>query len=76
MPGLDVPNLSVKHLRAVVALGRFGSFVAAASYLRMSQPGLSRVLQQTEALLGVKLFERGTRSVSQTEAGREFIPVA
>lgn len=76
MAGLDPPNLSTKHLRAVVALARFGSFIAAASYLRMSQPGLSRVVQQAEALLRVKLFARGTRSVSQTEAGREFIPVA
>jgi LysR family carnitine catabolism transcriptional activator len=73
---LDAPNLSTKHLRAVVALARFGSFIAAASYLRMSQPGLSRVVQQAETLLGVKLFARGTRSVSQTGAGREFIPVA
>jgi len=73
---LHAPNLSTKHLRAVVALARFGSFVAAASYLRMSQPGLSRVIQQAEALLGAKLFARGTRSVSQTGAGREFIPVA
>jgi LysR family transcriptional regulator, carnitine catabolism transcriptional activator len=76
MPALDPPNLSAKHLRAVVALARFGSFIAAASYLRMSQPGLSRVVQQTEALLGVKLFTRGTRSVSPTDAGREFIPAA
>ncbi len=72
----DVPNLSMKHLRAVVTLARFGSFVAAASYLRMSQPGVSRIVQQAEARLGVKLFARGTRSVSQTEAGREFIPAA
>lgn len=72
----DVPNLSMKHLRTVVTLARFGSFVAAASYLRMSQPGVSRIVQQTEARLGVKLFARGTRSVSQTEAGREFIPAA
>src|SRR5882672_6371115 len=76
LSGLDVPNLSIKHLRAIVALARFGSFVAAASYLRISQPGLSRVVQQTEALLGVRLFARGTRRVSQTDAGREFIPVA
>jgi LysR family transcriptional regulator, carnitine catabolism transcriptional activator len=72
----DAPNLSMKHMRAVVALARFGSFVAAASYLRMSQPGLSRIIQQTEAMLGVKLFARGTRRVSQTEAGRGFIPAA
>jgi LysR family transcriptional regulator, carnitine catabolism transcriptional activator len=42
----------------------------------MSQPGVSRVIQQAEARLGVRLFARGTRSVSQTEAGREFIPAA
>jgi LysR family transcriptional regulator, carnitine catabolism transcriptional activator len=71
-----VPNLSMKHLRTVVTLARFGSFIAAASYLRMSQPGVSRIVQQAEARLGVKLFARGTRSVSQTEAGREFIPAA
>src|SRR6516165_2367277 len=71
-----VPNLSMKHLRAVVTLASFGSFIAAASYLRVSQPGLSRIIQQAEGRLGVKLFVRGTRSVSQTEAGREFIPAA
>lgn len=72
----DVPELSVKHLRAVVTLARFGSFIAASTYLRISQPGLSRIVQQTEALLGVALFTRGTRSVIQTPAGREFIPAA
>jgi LysR family carnitine catabolism transcriptional activator len=77
MAGLqDVPNLSMKHLRTVVTLARFGSFIAAASYLRLSQPGVSRIVQQAEARLGVKLFARGTRSVSQTEVGREFIPAA
>src|SRR5215472_16200700 len=72
----EVPNLSMKHLRAVVTLARFGSFIAAASYLHMSQPGVSRIIQQAEARLGVRLFARGTRNVSQTEAGREFIPAA
>ncbi|MBN8957510.1 MAG: LysR family transcriptional regulator [Rhizobiales bacterium] len=72
----DVPNLSAKHLRAMAVLARFGSFIAAASYLRISQPGLSRIIQQAEALLGLKLFERRTRGVSLTEAGREFIPAA
>src|SRR2546427_12836802 len=71
-----VPELSVKHLRSVVALAHFGSFVAAAVQLRMSQPGLSRVVQQAEDRIGVKLFLRATRRVSLTEAGREFIPAA
>jgi LysR family transcriptional regulator, carnitine catabolism transcriptional activator len=72
----DVPNLSVKHLQTVVTLARFGSFMATASYLRISQPGVSRIIQQAEMRLGAKLFSRGTRSVAQTEAGRAFIPVA
>jgi LysR family carnitine catabolism transcriptional activator len=72
----DIPNLSAKHLRAIVSLARFGSFIAASSYLRISQPGLSRIIQQTEEMLGVLLFTRGTRNVSQTPAGREFIPAA
>jgi LysR family carnitine catabolism transcriptional activator len=69
----EVPDLSMKHFRAVVTLARFGSFTAAASYLRVS---LSRIIQQTEGRLGMKLFVRGTRNVSQTEAGREFVPAA
>lgn len=73
---LDAPDLSVKHLRAVAALARFGSFIAAASFLGVSQPGLSRIIQQAEALLGVTLFLRGSRSVTLSEAGREFAPVA
>jgi LysR family transcriptional regulator, carnitine catabolism transcriptional activator len=72
----DVPDLSVKHLRAVVAVAHFGSFIAASAYLRVSQPGLSRIIQQVEKLLGVALFARGTRSVTPTPAGQEFIPIA
>lgn len=72
----EVPDLSVKHLRAIVTLARFGSFIAAASYLRLSQPGFSRIIQQAERLLGVMLFLRGTRSVALTPAGIEFAPVA
>ena len=72
----ELPDLSVKHLRAIVALGRCGKFTAAAAELGVSQPGLSRVIQQAEALLGVALFARATRRVAPTEAGRTFIPVA
>jgi len=71
--GLD---LSTRHLRAVIALARFGKFVAAASEIGVSQPTLSRLIQQAEQELGVALFHRGTRSVVQTEAGRAFVPAA
>ena len=72
----QTPDLSARHLRAIVALARFGSFVAAATFLGISQSGLSRIIQQAETLLKVRLFLRGTRSLSLSEAGREFVPVA
>ena len=71
-----LPDLSTRHLRASVALARSGKFVAAAAELGLSQPSLSRMIQQAESELGVALFDRATRRVSQTAAGREFIPVA
>jgi DNA-binding transcriptional LysR family regulator len=38
----------------------------------MSQPALTRIIQQVEAELGVALFARSTRQVSVTGAGKEF----
>jgi LysR family transcriptional regulator, carnitine catabolism transcriptional activator len=69
-------DLSTRHLQAVTALARSGKFVAAAAEIGVSQPTLSRLIQQAEEELGVALFHRGTRSVQQTGAGRAFIPAA
>ncbi len=71
-----VPDIGFKHLNAIVSLARFGSFIAAASYLGISQPGLSRIIQQSEKKLGAGLFIRGSRTVSLTAAGHEFLPFA
>lgn len=66
----DIPELSVRHLKAVVALGRFQSFVAAAAFLKVSQSGLTRLIQQAERLVGAQLFVRAPREVTKTEAGQ------
>jgi hypothetical protein len=44
----EFPEISTKHLQAIVTLARSGKFVAAAAELGISQPGLSRILQQAE----------------------------
>lgn len=49
-----------------------GSFAAAADALNMSQPGVSRAIARLEARLGIRLFDRTTRSVSLTDEGRRF----
>jgi DNA-binding transcriptional LysR family regulator len=69
-------DVSSRQLRAVIALARFRSFVAAAAFLGVSQPGLSRTVQRLERSLGVALFRRSTRLVSLTAAGRDFLPTA
>jgi DNA-binding transcriptional LysR family regulator len=71
-----IPDLGAKQLQAVLAVAGQGSFVAAAAVLRLSQPALTRMIQRVEDVLGVALFERSTRRVALTGAGREFVAVA
>jgi DNA-binding transcriptional LysR family regulator len=49
-----------------------GSFAAAAEVLNMSQPGVSRSIARLEGRLGIRLFDRTTRSVTLTEEGHRF----
>ena len=49
-----------------------GTFAAAADRLGMSQPGVSRAIARLESRLGIRLFDRTTRTVSLTEEGRRF----
>ena len=48
----------------------------ASESLHISQPALSRALQELELQLGVKLLERSTRQMSLTHEGQHFLPVA
>ena len=72
----DVPDLRARELMTVLALAEYGSFVAAAAYLKTSQPALTRTIKRVERVLGVTLFARNTRRVEITAAGREFVAVA
>ncbi|MGS2646967.1 LysR family transcriptional regulator [Streptosporangium sp. G12] len=65
-------NVELRHLRALVAIGDEGTITGAALALHMSQPALSRTLEQLESRLGTRLVERTTRSLALTEAGRRL----
>ncbi len=58
---------------AVLAIARRGSFRAAAIDLGMSATALSNAIAKLEGQLGVRLFNRTTRSVSLTGAGHRFV---
>ncbi|ESR22522.1 LysR family transcriptional regulator [Lutibaculum baratangense] len=64
----------MRHLRAFITVAESLNFSRAAERLGTSQPALSRVIGELEQALGVRLFERTTRSVRLTEAGEVFLP--
>jgi len=61
------------ELEAVAAVARRGNFRAAAEELGMSSSALSHAVAGLEARLGVRLFNRTTRSVSLSAAGEQFV---
>jgi DNA-binding transcriptional LysR family regulator len=76
MASLETPDLTSRQLQTILALAEYGSFIAAASLLKTSQPAVTRTVKHVEEVLGIKLFERSTRSVQITAAGKEFVAVA
>lgn len=61
------------ELDAVLTVARCGKFRAAALELGVSTTALSNAVGKLERSLGVRLFNRTTRSVSLTEAGQQFV---
>ena len=63
-------NVSLRQLRAFLAVARLRHFRRAAESLHLTQPAISRHIAELEAELDVRLFDRNTREVLPTEAGR------
>ena len=61
------------ELDAIIAIAHRGSFRSAALDLEISTTALSNAVGKLERQLGVRLFNRTTRSVSLTDAGRDFV---
>ena len=68
--------MEFRHLRCFVALAEELHFGRAAQRLAMTQPPLSLNIQQLEASVGARLFERNSRGASLTAAGDAFLPKA
>jgi LysR family carnitine catabolism transcriptional activator len=66
-------SINIRQLEAFVEVARLGSFSRAADRLHMSQAGLSILIRKLEDGLGVRAFERTTRVVTLTEAGRDML---
>lgn len=65
-------QIELRHLRYFMALTDTLNFHKASDQLHISQPGLSRQIQQLEFHLGTPLFIRNRREVRLTEAGKHL----
>jgi DNA-binding transcriptional LysR family regulator len=63
-------SITLRQMRAVVAVARTGSLGRAAALLHLSQPALTVQLREVETTLGLRLFDRGARGAEPTPAGR------
>ena len=66
-------TIEIRHIRHVEALARHRNFARAAKELKMTQPGLSRAIQNLETALGVLLFDRNNREISPTVYGQHIL---
>ncbi|MEA3083578.1 MAG: LysR family transcriptional regulator, benzoate and cis,cis-muconate-responsive activator of ben [Paraburkholderia sp.] len=64
--------MELRQLRYFIAVAEEMNITRAANRLHMTQPPLSRQIQQIEESVGLPLFERGARPLRLTEAGRIF----
>ena len=74
----DAPDLSrlieLRHVRYFLALAEARSFTQAAARLNVTQPTLSHQIKRLETAIGAVLFERRSKDVELTQAGRLFRP--
>lgn len=67
-------TISIRHIHAYDAIAATGSTIAAANELGVSQSNVSRLLQQLELYLGVRLFDRDKNRLSPTREGLQIGP--
>ncbi|MCB1900601.1 LysR family transcriptional regulator [Cognatazoarcus halotolerans] len=68
-------NITLKQLRAFIAVSRTGSFTLAAESLFITQSALSGLIKELEQALGLRLFDRSTRRIQLSEVGRNIYPL-
>jgi DNA-binding transcriptional LysR family regulator len=69
-------NVSSRQLLAFLEISRLQSFAKAAERIPISASGMSMLVKELEEQLGARLFDRTTRAVNLTDAGRRLQPVA
>ena len=69
-------NVTLRQLRAFIAVAEVQHFTRAAERLDLSQSSVSTLVRELETNLGLRLFDRHTRMLRLTQAGAEILPLA
>jgi len=69
-------NITLKQIRAFIAVAAEGSFTKAADSLHVTQSTLTSSIKVLEDEIGLQLLDRSTRSVIPTRQGEIFLPTA
>lgn len=68
--------MNLDYLRTFLEVVRLGSFSEVAKRLSVSQPAVSFQIQKLERDLGVRLIDRGQKTISLTDAGKRLLRFA
>ncbi|MFW6126055.1 MAG: LysR substrate-binding domain-containing protein [Chloroflexota bacterium] len=68
--------MNLEYLRTFRKVAKLGSFSEVAKMLSISQPAVSFQIQKLERELGVRLVDRGQKSVTLTDAGKRLLSLA
>ena len=66
-------NVTLRQLRAFLAIARTGSFTAAAEGLFVTQSALSSLIKELESSLGVQVIDRAPRRTQLSDIGNELL---
>lgn len=69
-------DLSLRQLRAVIAIAKSGKIVSAASELGLTPPAVTEQLRLLETNFGIHLFDRTSAGLRPTDAGRLILDLA
>lgn len=70
MSETQLPPFDLHELRTFLAVAEAGSFTGGGERAGLTQSAVTRLIQSLEASMGTPLFERTTRSIALTDAGR------
>lgn len=73
MPNGPLSRLRLRHLQCFLAVARLRQLRAAAEALSITQPAVTKTLNELEEIVGVRLLLRERRGVSLTSAGQAFL---